>query len=237
MISAALTVAGAAGLFAGVTASLASRFLKRRLDSRNLWLQMQRCIRTLTKETDGRRFVQTYLLLLRQSGRFVSLQLLTATVAIIPVITAYLSSSVVSDALTGWKSGCLVIMPAATTTISTVDGAHLLHQGQHNYQLATDSRASVEVSIEGVATVSIAPLRKQGYSDSVSKQFLLTCLGFDRLQLSAPNRPSITLLISRPSNDDSNPLWPWLNDAEFLFIVAASAGSIIVTASAFRRIA
>ncbi len=237
MINAALTVAGAAGLFAGVTASLTSRFLKRRFDSRSLWLQIQRCIRTLTKETDGRRFIQTYLLLLRQSGRFVSLQLLTATVAIVPVITAYLSSSVVCDALTQWKSGCVVVLPAAAITISTADGTHLLYHGQHNYQLAADSRASVEVSIEGIAPVSIAPLRKQGYSDSAWKQFLLTCLGFDRLKLSALNRPSITLLVCRPSSDDSNPLWPWLNDAEFLFIVTASAGSIIVTASACRRVA
>jgi hypothetical protein len=60
--------------------------------------------------------------------------------------------------------------------------------------------------------------------------YVLLGLGFERLQSSSDATPDQPLVVIRPDHGDGNPLWPYLNDPEFLFLLSLSLASIALIA-------
>ena len=210
------------GATLGIIVSLISRMVSRWIGNGDFWTSLLKLARAVTTASDGNAFLRVYGSLLKLLGSYLlrnavqlaaSLTPVVATVALLdPLVAASYNRSAVA----------LAIHPRRQLTVEA---------GQARFESSEDGaviRPMPQVDGAGKASAGgkefqFASLRRNNSWCATEWGRLGTSLlGFD----AHDSFGDAGFLILRPFCNDSNPLWPYLNDLEFLFYAALAITSI-----------
>lgn len=154
-------------------------------------------------------------------------QLLTAAIMLLPVAAGFMTLLQLQEHLA--NSSCRAVLvspvPEAMRASTPREPAGGVRNGFHE---ATNAAMRNELT-----SSETSPGSRIGWSRSRWPDLLLLMLGFSSLPGPDPTDPTIETVIVRPLRGNSNPLWPWVGDAELSYLVTVCAVS--GTAAAFGK--
>ena len=209
-------VAVALGLTFGWIFSRTYGAIMRAGATRDYWTGIGRAVRGLLYG-DEDQFWQHYFSVISTSVRHISRQLLALALSLAPLIVFTLV--IVPRLWPAWHKDAPVVVdpPDAGSIVSRQDNAKAGEQPHPVLHLADGSEISLA---DPYASHVLCAAKSLGC-------YVLLGLGFRELE-NAPGHPAIgENIIVRPYHDDWNPLWPYLNDLEFVFLLSLSVGSIV----------
>ncbi|MGH8223572.1 MAG: sulfotransferase, partial [Woeseiaceae bacterium] len=185
--------------------------------NRRYWRSVGQSVRELIFG-DETRFWANYRNVIRATAKYVVRQLFALLVAFAPL--AALLIVVAPWILTYWSSGAPVaVYPAGAGILRQADG------GEPSARMLDLSRGSVIPVPEAAGSFAVCPAAGPA------------CLALQSIGFTTTVDPAAAgeLVIVRATRNDWNPLWPYLNDPEFLFFATLSAVSLYAIFRPSRR--
>jgi hypothetical protein len=225
-----IMIAASAGLSASVCAALVTRTLFKQLGKQPTFKEVVGDTLLLIRQIDGKEFAEIYARSVRRISKLAAMQFAKALAILLPLVAIYFISSILWTSLTKCDRGYILLMPASKGSIATNGKQFELTTTESYYPLGM-AQSNVSLSIEGQIQCEVNPLLKQAMCNAGLGSIFIQGMGFEAINFKGDSA-AISVLVSRPFADDWNPLWPWLSDAECMFVLSATGGALLLSLAA-----
>ena len=224
MINSIQAAAVGVGILLGVTFALIWHFAAKWLGKDEFWQTFARTAQQLISGEDDENFFRHYFLLVRAMVSYVGKMLLAITLASLPVAITVSLLAPIADSHLAASARFLEIHSTDAASIEVAGREYRPRDQRISLDFELDQRAELLALGRRTAVESLST--KHAVCSSRWQQMLLKTLGFRVVALQSPASTG-GLVIVRPSRGDDNPLWPYLDDLEFLTLAVISGASIV----------
>jgi hypothetical protein len=195
--------------------------------AKSFWGSLAKLSHSLVTDLDSDDFLQNYGRLLKLIGGYAGRNLLALAVAILPVMAfwAVFLTPGAPASLSG-SPAYLELRPPQAARLTA--GARIHEFSEQEYRLPFDFTAAQSGRLESAqGSFEIEALyRSNALCASTSRCLLFQSLNFKTSRFVPAPGVKTASAVLRPSSGDDNYLWPYLSDAEFLFLLALSVASV-----------
>lgn len=208
------------GLVLGGTATALWSYLAKWFADNAFWSSCQETVKNLIEDPGGDDFLKHYVQLLRALGVYLGKTTCRVGITVLPILVALHFFSPIISKHQAQQATSLIVYPQQDINLSDPT-ATLVATGSEHASPRADHAAQVTVSTPTWTT-------EFGYEDAiVATNSNLTAVLYQLCGFRVTHHVDAPkLLLIRPRAQDINPLWPFLNDFEFVFwtsMVLASA--------------
>lgn len=195
--------------------------------AKSFWGALAKLSHSLVTDLDSDDFLQNYGRLLKLIGGYAGRNLLALAVAILPVMAFW--AVFLTPGAPNARSEApayLELQPPQAARLTAADRVHEF--SERGYRIPFDFTAARGGRLESaLGSFEIDALyRSNALCASTLRCLLFQSLNFTTSRFVPPPGAKTTSVILRPSAGDDNVLWPYLSDAEFLFLLALSVASL-----------
>lgn len=211
----------ATGAVLGILVAVISRAISKRLKKGDFWTELPQLTRALASGSDSDEFLRVYGRLLKLLCRYLAGNAVQLAASFAPVVATVVLCGPAVMEVYNHRAVALAIHPPHELKLDLEDeqfetnaGGSLIEPIPRSEKPGKAVTAAGEFPFESVR-------RNNAWCTGDWGQLGMSLLGFDAQLAPAGGG----FLILRPDCGDLNPCWPYLNDLEFLFYVAITAGS------------
>jgi hypothetical protein len=180
----------------------------------------------LSRAESNSEFFSEYKCLLGILLQLSTVKIVVSLVAIGPLIVAFLCLGKLANSLRPAEQGYISINAAQPFELQYAAGIYGIDQTHPIFAIAEGESRQASVGLRTTPLVFIELDEKVGFSTSAVARLSMLLLGFNAPHFVSGTPDHLEQLLYRPFDKDVNPCWPWLNDVEFTFTVAAVGGSL-----------
>jgi hypothetical protein len=219
-----LTLAGiVCGLLLGAAAAVIWTTVLERLGDSPFWSTVASFTKTAVSGDENADFLREYGALLKHLAIYLGRNVLVIGLAFLPVTLFILFVGPAAGRY--WNRGAdrIVVHPHQTLTVTANGQSWQLNLHLGSFPLPKDPASPLHIKLGDDELVCPSAQENWAFSSSAVRRLLLAALGFETTD--AGGQPK--LLIVRPwRGGDDNPLEPYLNQMELLFLAALSVASM-----------
>lgn len=216
-----LWIATIAGAGLGVFVACIANWLSGRLGGGDFWKSLPELTRALATQADSDAFLKLYGKLLRLLGAYLFRNAVQLAVSFAPVIaTVILAGPAVMEAYNRGATE-LSVHPPRSLNLETDAGGQATNDSGSAFIPVPDF-AGTRVATTETGTFPVAnPRQNQAWCLTDWGRLGMGLLGFETHVATE----ATGYLVLRPKRSDWNPLWPYLNDLEFLLYLGIALAS------------